>query len=254
MFAVSAGSGASAEQASRVTVIAASAAVTLVAWLWIASHAVHPALPGPHRHGFDASTFASSVAMWQAMMLAMMTPAFLRWMLTFADLTAGEGAAARSRAIALLAAGYFSAWLGYSLGGAAVQWVLQALHLLPDGRMTARLGGAVLIAAGFFQFAPARRACLTHCRNPLTFLLSRWRNGRTGGFRLGLHHGAYCVGCCWLLMLTGLAMGVMNLAWMAILTLLIAAEQILPRGDRIARAAGIALAGWGIVLLAGAVR
>ena len=114
--------------------------------------------------------------------------------------------------------------------------------------LAAPLGAVVLIAAGLFQFAPARRACLTHCRNPLTHLLARWRGG-VSGFRIGLAHGAHCVGCCWALMATAFAVGVMNLWWMAALAAIAAIEQTAPHGDRVGGAFGLALAGWGVVLL-----
>lgn len=247
-------SGPAIARRTRTVVVAAAATVTLAAWLWLGnpsgSHGFHSAVLGPHRHGIDIPSFLYVVVMWQAMMLAMMTPAFLQWMLTFAALTADPNrGAARLMPVPALASGYFVVWLIYSLGGAAVQIALQATGLLSGGKIAGPAAAAVLIAAGLFQFAPFKRACLKHCRNPLTYFLSRWRCGPAGGFRLGLLHAAYCVGCCWLLMLTGLAMGVMNLAWMAVLTLVIAAEQVLPHGDRIARAAGVVIAGWGLVLL-----
>jgi predicted metal-binding membrane protein len=247
-------SGSAIARGTRAVIVASAATVTLAAWLWLggsgASHGFHPGILGPHRHDVDVSSFLYAVVMWQAMMVAMMTPAFLQWMLTFAALTAGpKRGAARFMLVPALASGYFVAWLVYGVVGAAAQIALQRVGLLADGRLAGASGGAVLIAAGLFQFAPFKRACLTHCRNPLSYLLSRWRGGPAGGFRLGIHHGAYCVACCWLLMITGFAMGVMNLAWMAGLTIVIASEQVLPLGDRIGRAAGLAMAGWGVALI-----
>ena len=118
-----------------------------------------------------------------------------------------------------------------------------------NGRLPARAGGAVLMAAGLLYFTPFQRACLSHCRNPLTYFLMRWKNGPRGGFATGLTHGAYCVGCCWALMITGFAMGVMNVLWMVLLTLLICVEKLAPRGDRIGAVAAAAMAIWGVVLL-----
>lgn len=248
------GSPAALARGTRALVIASASAVTLAAWLWLGgastSHGVHSALLGPHRHELDGRSFLYMLVMWQAMMVAMMTPAFLRWALAFAVLTADPTrAASRFQPIAALASGYFVAWLAYSLGAASIQVALHRARLLGDGRVAESSAGVLLILAGAFQLAPFKRACLTHCRNPLTFFLSRWRSGPVGGFRLGIIHGAYCVGCCWLLMITGFAMGVMNMAWMAVLTLVIAAEQVLPHGERIAGLFGLAIAGWGISLL-----
>lgn len=238
---------------TRLLLFASAAVVTLAAWLWLrgagASHGIHAAFLVPHQHRLDGRSFLYVVIMWQAMMIAMMTPTFLRWLMSFAALSAGPGDAPALRPLAALAGGYFVIWLGYSLGAAAIQVALQQMSLLRNGRVEASCAGVLLILAGLFQFAPVKRACLSHCRNPLTYFLSRWRNRPSGGFRLGLTHGAYCVGCCWLLMLTGLAMGVMNMAWMAVLTLVVGIEQVAPHGDRIAGVLGIGIAGWGVVLL-----
>ncbi len=239
---------------TRVLLLASAALVTLAAWLWLAGAVappgIHSTFLAPHRHELDGQSFVSGVIMWQAMMIAMMTPVLLRWLTAFAALTAdADGSAARLSPVAALASGYFVIWLCYSFGAAAIQIALQQMSLLRDGRVGVSSAGVLLILAGLFQFAPLKRACLTHCRNPLSYLLSRWRGGPRGGFRLGLAHGAYCVGCCWLLMLTGLAVGVMNMTWMAVLTLVIVIEQVAPHGDRIAGALGIAIAGWGFVLL-----
>lgn len=239
---------------TRVLLFASAALVTLAAWLWLtdagASSGIHSKFLAPHRHELDGRSFISGVIMWQAMMVAMMTPALLRWLMAFAALTAdADGSASQLRPVAALAGGYFVIWLCYSLGAAGIQIALQQMNLLRNGRVGASSAGVLLILAGLFQFAPVKRACLTHCRNPLTYLLSRWRGGPRGGFRLGIAHGAYCVGCCWLLMMTGLAMGVMNMAWMAVLTLVVGVEQVAPHGDRIAGALGIAIAGWGLMLL-----
>jgi amidase len=202
-----------------------------------------------HAHG---AGFAALAAAWLVMMTAMMTPAALPWLRAFATLTAGP-TRSRARAAAAFAAGYFAVWSAYSIIAAAAQLALQhtdwfdALH----GRLAAPIGGAVLIAAGLLQFAPFKRACLTHCRNPLTYLMTRWRNGPPSGFRVGLSHGAFCVGCCWALMAAAFALGVMNLWWMLALTAIVTIEQVLPRGDRIGRGAGLAMAIWGAAMLAG---
>jgi predicted metal-binding membrane protein len=241
------------ERATRVLLCALAAAVTLAAWAWLGgaggTHG-HAAILMPGAHGGGRDGFLFALLMAQVMTVAMMTPTFLRWIVVFAELApSGDGRLARLRRATALTAGYLVAWLGYSLAVAAVQGVLDARGWLQEGRLASVIGGALLILAGAFQFAPIKRACLAHCRNPLSFLLARWRGGPGGGFRLGAVHGAYCMGCCWLLMATGLAMGVMNVAWMALLTVVIAAEQVLPNGERVAGALGLAMVGWGIVLL-----
>ncbi len=234
--------------------VASAAVVTVAAWLWLAgagaSHGIHSAFLAPHRRPLDGRSVLYAVIMWQAMTVAMMTPVFSRWLLTFATLTANSGGRTPAlKPAAALASGYFAIWLAYSVGAAAIQIALQQVHLLREGRLGPSSAGVLLILAGLFQFSPVKRACLRHCRNPLTYFLARWHNRPSGGFRLGIAHGAYCIGCCWLLMITGLAMGVMNMAWMAVLTLLVVVEQVGPHGDRIAGALGVAIAGWGLLLL-----
>ena len=107
------------------------------------------------------------------------------------------------------------------------------------------LGSLLLIAAGVYQWTPLKQACLRHCRSPLQFLLTCWQDGPAGAFLMGLRHGAYCLGCCWLLMAVLFAVGVMNLAWIAALSVFVLLEKIIPRGFWVAKAAGIVLMSWG---------
>jgi predicted metal-binding membrane protein len=245
-------------RAQRTVLLASVVAVTLAAWLWlmrgsVSLHEGHFALVPVHMHHqrLDFWAFASAVAMWQAMMVAMMTPTVLRWLLTFAALTARDRGARRVIGpVAAFAAGYFMVWLGYSILAAVLQTALQHTGFLEmSGRLPASAGGAVLIAAGLLYFTPFSRACLSHCRNPLTYFLAKWDNAPRGGFGFGLTHGAYCVGCCWAVMITGFAMGVMNMLWMAFLTILMCVEKLAPHGDRIGAVAAAAMTIWGAALL-----
>jgi predicted metal-binding membrane protein len=113
------------------------------------------------------------------------------------------------------------------------------------------LAGAILIAAGVYQLTPWKARCLTHCRSPLGFLLSHWRDGLAGAFRMGFGHGVYCFGCCWALMAVLFAVGVMNLAWVAALTILVFVEKVGPLGARMARLTGVALVVLGASKIAG---
>jgi predicted metal-binding membrane protein len=113
------------------------------------------------------------------------------------------------------------------------------------------LGGALLITAGIFQWTPLKNACLTHCRSPLGFLMTDWREGRWGAFQMGLKHGVYCAGCCWMLMALLFVAGVMNVWWIAILTVFVLVEKIVPKGLWAGKFVGVLLAAWGIWLLAG---
>ncbi len=208
------------------------------------------------------------------MMIVMMLPAVFPWLTGFAALTRTRSSAEDARSgpssgpgpnsgsgsvrgswVALFALGYLTAWLAFSVGGASLQillrsWgVLAASALGVSASLTTPLAGMVLVGAGVYQVTPAKSACLEHCRTPVSFFLSRWRNGPVGALRMGATHGAFCVGCCWALMLTGFALGVMNLAWMVVLTVVIAAEALAPQGVRISRLAGAGLVVWGLVLL-----
>ena len=195
-------------------------------------------------------SFVPLVAMWEAMMVAMMAPSVLPWLRVFDRLTSEGRVGGRAARVTAFAGGYATVWLGYSAAAAAAQLLLHGAGWLTHAHvLAAPLGAIVLIGAGLFQFAPARRACLTHCRNPLSYLLARWRNGGVSPFRVGVAHGAYCVGCCWALMATVFAVGVMNVWWMAALAAIAAVEQAAPFGDALGGAFGVALTGWGVLRL-----
>ena len=231
--------------AATTLVVAGSAvAAASAAWIWLAD------APVAHPHGvpWSAATFLAAVVMWQAMMVAMMTPAVAPWVAAYARLADEQRGALAIGPSFSFAGGYFAIWLLYSMAAAFVQLALGVAGLLPPEGPSPAAAGAVLIAAGTFQFAPLRQACLTHCRNPLSYLLARWHGGPPSAFRLGVKHGAYCVGCCWLLMLTGLAVGLMNLAWMAVVTAVVAIEQSAPGGAWVGRVFGAALVVWGAAL------
>jgi predicted metal-binding membrane protein len=111
------------------------------------------------------------------------------------------------------------------------------------------LGGALLVGVGIFQWTPWKRACLNHCRSPLSFLLTGWREGRSGALRMGLEHGAYCAGCCWLLMALLFVAGVMNMWWVAAITILVLLEKVVPHGTRVGAVAGLVFVAWGMALI-----
>jgi len=204
------------------------------------------AAAAPH-FASGTSSFVFTVAMWQAMIVAMMVPVVAPWVRAYAAMVAPAGSRAAVSQVSAFVSGYFLVWLAYSVAAAALQLGLQHVDLLSAGEVVRPLGAAVLVSAGVVQFLPLTRRCLSHCRNPLSYLLAHWDNGMPSGLRMGVTHGAYCLGCCWLLMLTGLAMGVMNLAWMALLTGVLVVQQLVPRGEWLGRAFGMLLIGWGLV-------
>ena len=196
--------------------------------------------------GWGVAEFTLAVSMWWVMMIAMMLPAAAPVILLY-DRTAQRSLQSARPATGSFLAGYLAIWALFSLLAAALQWALQRSDLLaPEtlGSMARWFSAAVLFAAGLYQLSPYKEACLRHCRNPASFLTRHYRPGRVGAFRLGAIHGSYCVGCCWLLMALLFVGGVMNLAWIALLSVLVAGEKLLPGGRWLAIAAGVAFIAW----------
>ena len=147
--------------------------------------------------------------------------------------------------------GYLLVWAGFSLLATAANWSLHTGGLMSSimGNVGPQTGGLFLVAAGGFQFTPLKNACLDHCRSPMSFLMHHWREGSSGAVFMGLHHGIYCLGCCWFLMLLLFVLGVMNLPWVALLTIIVLVEKVMPRGEILCRGLGVLLIGWGAWLI-----
>ena len=222
----------------RLSLLGGVGVVAGMAWFLLLP-GVSP-LAHAHRGTWGLEALALSTAAWFVMMVAMMLPPVVPWLLVVAS---GAG---RPSGAFLFAGGYFAVWLGYSFAAAAVQVGLQAMGVLGhDLALQATAGGAVLIGAGLFQLSPLKDACLAHCRNPLSYFLRSWRDGPVGAFRMGAAHGVFCVGCCWALMAVALALGVMNLLWMAALTGMLILEKNAPGGRQMGTALGWILIVWG---------
>jgi predicted metal-binding membrane protein len=195
------------------------------------------------------------VAMWWIMMIAMMTPSAAPLVLLHSRVVrhhAAPGNAAPHAPSFALAAGYLAVWLAFAAAAAALQYALIRTQLLSGTMLwseSAALSATVLLAAGAYQLSPLKQACLRHCRAPVEFLTRRWRPGRTGAFIMGVEHGAWCLGCCWMLMALLFVGGVMNLAWIALLAVLVLLEKVSPQGVVASRIAGGALLGWGFATL-----
>lgn len=192
------------------------------------------------------------LVMWAVMMVAMMVPTETVAILAFAAIERRRRARDRPYVpTAIFLGGYVAAWTGFSVLASGAQWGLHRAALLsPMGVGTSPiLGGLLLLAAGLFQWTPFKKACLAHCRSPMGFLVTHWREGRRGAFVMGLWHGIYCTGCCWLLMALLFVAGVMNLLWIAALTAFVLVEKLVAGGDRFRRAGGAVLAVAGIATL-----
>jgi predicted metal-binding membrane protein len=214
-------------------------------------------IPGmaPAGGGWSPGRWLVVVAMWWTMMVAMMTPSAAPTVLLYGRVCRRAQANGQGAGVAptwAFAAGYLLVWLGFSVAAAAAQRALQESGLLSTATLGSQnrwFSAAVLAAAGLYQLTPLQGACLGHCRAPASFLSRHWRPGTWGAVRLGAMHGGYCVGCCWLLMALLFVAGVMNLVWIAVLTVLVLAEKLLPGGRWTGRAVGLALLVWATATL-----
>ena len=194
--------------------------------------------------------------MWAVMMVGMMVPAASPTILLFAEINRRrhkqQGTLVGTGQFLL---GYLSAWTGFSALATLAQWgLLTAALVSPMMESTSNtLGAGLLLMAGIFQFSRLKYACLAHCRSPLGFLATEWREGSWGAFRMGLKHGVYCLGCCWALMGLLFAFGVMNLLWIAGLSILVLAEKIAPFERLVSSIAGLVFIGWAAWLVMGPV-
>jgi predicted metal-binding membrane protein len=209
-------------------------------------------MSGPDTSAWNTATLIPLFLMWSEMMVAMMIPSAAPMILTFALVQRKRREQERPFVpTSLFLLGYLIVWTAFSALAAMAQWILHGKSLLSP-MMTSNsplFGGTLLIAAGIFQWTPLKNACLTHCRSPLSFLLTDWREGKFGALVMGLKHGAYCTGCCWFLMALLFVAGVMNLWWIAIIAVLVLVEKVVPRGFAIGKMAGVFLATWGSWLL-----
>jgi predicted metal-binding membrane protein len=252
----------------RLIVAGALAAIVALAWIYVLWLAADMDMGGMDMDGFRmipagigimlpasepwrAVEFVYVFLMWAVMMVGMMAPSAAPMLLMYARIGRLGGITGKPLAAAgWFASGYLLSWIGFSLAATLVQWVL-AREAMLDPRMASasdKLGAVVLIAAGLYQWTPLKDTCLAQCQSPFGFLM------RHGGFRgdvpgcveLGLRHGAYCVGCCWVLMALLFVIGVMNVLWIALLALLVLVEKLTPLGRWVARAAGLAFVAAGV--------
>jgi predicted metal-binding membrane protein len=177
--------------------------------------------------------FGLWIGAWTVMMAAMMLPSTSPLVLLYARQSTAMSSA-------LLTTGYVAVWAGVGLAAYGIDMRLPE----PSNRVV----GAVLIGAGLYQLTPLKTACLRRCRNPADFLVTHWRRGRIGALRLGVEHGAYCVGCCWALMGVLIVAGSMSLAWVVAIALVVAGEKLLPDGQLLGRLGGVGLLFAGIVV------
>jgi len=247
----------------RVVVLGGLVAITAVAWGYLAyearemyqtgvCHCAGMQMSGPDTRPWSAGQLLPLFLMWAEMMVAMMIPSAAPMILTFAFVNRQRREREQPYVpTAFFLAGYLFIWTIFSAMAAFAQWALHSTSLLSSKMVSTSpvLGGVLLIAAGVFQWTPLKNTCLRHCRSPLDFLMTGWREGAVGALWMGLSHGAYCAGCCWFLMALLFVAGVMNVLWIAVIALLVLVEKALPAGPILGRWTGVLLTTWGVWVL-----
>lgn len=224
----------------RVLLAITITALAALCWWYVATAATaSPAAMGP----MPEPPVGGLISMWWLMMIAMMLPSATPAILLYSRIreTRHEKAAIAQTWVFL--SGYLAVWLFFSIIAAFSQRLVTGPSMALHSRLAE---SALLIGAGLYQLSPVKSACVRQCRTPAEFLTRHWRPGLDGAVRLGVAHGAYCLGCCWMLMTLLFVGGMMNLLWIAGLTLLVAGEKLLPRGDLVRRTSSIALLLWGV--------
>ncbi len=243
----------------RFVVLGGLAAAVALAWLYLVylAHGMGEMSMGSgmatamKSDPWNVADFGAMFVMWVIMMVGMMLPGATPMILMFVTISRKHRQAGRKYpSAAVFVSGYVLTWGGFSLAATALQSGLQSLLLLSATLATSSpvLGATLFVAAGLYQFTPLKHACLRHCRSPLAFLLTRWRDGSGGALLMGLEHGLYCLGCCWVIMALLFVGGVMNLLWVLAITVFVLVEKVLPRGELLARGTGVILIAVGLLI------
>jgi predicted metal-binding membrane protein len=235
------------------------AAIGWVAMIWQAgsdtSMSMSMTMEGSEAGGVDLTMGMAAplfLAMWVAMMVAMMFPSAAPMILLYDRIERGKRDAGHSYVpTAYFAGTYLAIWTAF--GALAFGATAGIDHLSESSSWAmdnwARVGGGLLVLAGIYQLTPLKEICLAKCRTPMAFLMTSWRDGRAGAVQMGLLHGGYCIGCCWLLFVILLPLGVMNIAAMIVIALLVFGEKCLPSGNRLARVAALVLIAYGLFVI-----
>jgi len=240
----------------RRVAIGSLAGIVVLAWVYLwrsaagMDHASMTMAAMPR--AADAGALALTFVMWTVMMVGMMLPSAAPTVLLYGALVRKNGERGTVLpGVWIFAGAYLLVWTGFSVAATLLQSLLEQTSLLTPAMTSAStaLSAVALVVAGAYQLTPLKQTCLSKCRNPLEFFVTRWRAGRAGAFRMGLEHGAYCVGCCWALMLLLFVAGVMNLLWVALIAAFVLVEKLFPAAPVISRATSAMLILTGLYLL-----
>jgi len=244
----------------RIAILAALAGVTALAWayvmyLWARMPAMDMKAADSmmQMHPWMTADFVFMFFMWAIMMVGMMLPSATPMTLLYAGMVRkAERQGTPMAPTAAFVSGYLAMWCLFSVGATLLQWGLHEASMLSPMMMIKShvLGGGLLIIAGLYQLTPWKNVCLDHCRSPAHFFSHHWRPGMSGAFRLGVEHGAFCLGCCWALMGLLFVGGVMNLLWIAGIAVFVFFEKVLPFGVYGGRLAGGGMMVLGVIVLA----
>ncbi|MGH8750556.1 MAG: DUF2182 domain-containing protein [Burkholderiales bacterium] len=241
----------------RLILFCALLALSAACWAWLIyqdwamHHMEWVEMAMPASSTWNISDLALIFNMWAIMMAAMMVPSAMPLVLLFAAVNRRRRENSRPyTATAFFLGGYLAVWTAFSVCATLAQWALTAAAWMTPMMENAQhgFGAAVLVLAGVYQLSPFKQACLKFCRAPFEFLMTQWREGKSGAWVMGLRHGAYCTACCWLLMALLFVVGVMNLAWVAAISLFVLLEKILPSSRWLSYGSGLALIVWGVGL------
>lgn len=243
----------------RFLLMGALLGLALLCWIYLVVMA-HDMSSGktmamPMDKSWTLYDFYMMLVMWIIMMAGMMIPSAMPMINLFSKIAHQRNSQSQLRYLPTtnFVIGYLLMWTGFSFSATVLQWGLQETALLSPMMASANpyFSSTLLIAAGIFQWTPYKDACLQKCRTPLTFLMTEWREGNIGALVMGIRHGLFCLGCCWILMCLLFVLGVMNLLWIAALTIFVLLEKITPDSFHISRISGIFLIFWGGWLLFG---
>ena len=222
------------KQRDQYLIISSLAALVALAWAYLLILNLNMRdMPGMVSgiHPWTSTDFVMMFLMWAIMMFAMMVPSAMRSVLIYARIVARDGSQDPLVTPSLVFVfGYIVIWTLFSVMATALQWAMETAALLSPMMVTtsSSLGAALLVAAGIYQLTPLKDNCLKHCQSPVMFIAAHYQKGMRGAFQLGLAHGGYCLGCCWLLMGLLFVGGVMNLIWILAISAFVLVEKLLP--------------------------